>query len=118
MNDGWIGTGRVRARMDGAALEIYVSGLTTQAKYYKIPLREFFRKEFTRISPRYGDFHVHIRMEHIGDPPWMDLDNIAKALLDSVTGAVFHDDHQVSRLLVERRPSDREGLWMRVEAAG
>jgi crossover junction endodeoxyribonuclease RusA len=114
----WTGKGKVRARMEGAALEISVRGLTTQTRYYKVLLREFFRKEFTRISPRYGDFHVHIRMEYEGDPPWMDLDNLAKALLDSVTGAAFHDDSQVSRLLVERVQVDQEGIWMRVEAAG
>ena len=113
----WTGKGKVRARMDGDALEITVAGLTTQAKYYKVLLREFFRKDFTRISPKYGDFHVHIRMEYTGDAPWMDLDNLAKALLDSVTGAAFHDDMQVSRLLVERAASDHEGIWMRVEAA-
>ena len=114
----WTGKGKVRARMEGAALEVSVRGLTTQTRYYKVLLREFFRKEFTRISPRYGDFHVHIRMEYEGDPPWMDLDNLAKALLDSVTGAAFHDDSQVSRLLVERVQVDQEGIWMRVEAAG
>ena len=114
----WTGKGKVRARMEGAALEVSMRGLTTQTRYYKVLLREFFRKEFTRISPRYGDFHVHIRMEYEGDPPWMDLDNLAKALLDSVTGAAFHDDSQVSRLLVERVQVDQEGIWMRVEAAG
>ena len=41
---------------------------------------------------------------------------VAKALLDSVTGNAFADDHQVARLLVERRVGDREGIYMRVEA--
>lgn len=113
----WTGKGKVRARMEGGALEVSVRGLTTQTRYYKNLLREFFRKEFTRISPKYGDFHVHIRMEYEGDPPWMDLDNLAKALLDSVTGAAFHDDSQVSRLLVERVQVQQEGIWMRIVAA-
>jgi hypothetical protein len=110
----WTGKGKVRARMVGPTLEITVAGLTTQTRYYKTLLRDFFRRDFTRISPKYGDFHVHILMTYAGDAPWMDLDNLAKALLDAVTGAAFHDDSQVSRLLVERRVADTEAVWMRV----
>ncbi|MEP7210165.1 MAG: RusA family crossover junction endodeoxyribonuclease [Alphaproteobacteria bacterium] len=109
----WTRSGKVRARLDGAgALEVQVDGLTTQAKYYKPLLREFFRKDFA-VRPRWGDFSAHIVMQFTGDPPHMDLDNLAKALLDSATGAAFHDDSQVARLLVERRREEREGIWMR-----
>ena len=48
----------------------------------------------------------------------MDLDNLAKAMLDSATGAAFHDDSQVARLLVERRASERDGVWMRLAPMG
>ncbi len=110
----WVRSGKVRARLDGAGgLEVQVEGLTTQAKYYKPLLREFFRKEFA-VRPRWGDFSVHIVMEYIGDPPHMDLDNLAKALLDSACGAAFHDDVQVAHLLVERRRGEREGVQMRL----
>ncbi len=116
LND-WTKSGKVRARItDEGALEVRCFGLTTQAKYYKPLLREFFRKDFTPLRPGHGDYAVHIVMEYTGDPPWMDLDNLAKALLDSVSGNVFVDDHQVARLLVERRVGDREGIYMRVEA--
>lgn len=115
----WIRSGKVKARLlaDGA-LEVAVDGLTTQTKYYKPLLREFFRKDFHAARPRWGDFAVHIVMEHVGDPPHMDLDNLAKALLDCAVGAAFHDDSQVARLLVERRVSEREGVWMRLSAIG
>ena len=96
--DDWIKNGKVRARItEEGALEVRCFGLTTQAKYYKPLLREFFRKDFTRLRPGHGDYAVHIVMEYTGDPPWMDLDNLAKALLDSVTGNAFVDDHQVAR---------------------
>ena len=115
--DGWTKAGKVRGRIaEDGALEIRCSGLTTQTKYYKTLLREFFRKEFQPLRPGYGDYAVHIVMEYTGDPPWMDLDNLAKALLDSVTGNAFADDHQVARLLVERRVGEREGIYMRVAA--
>lgn len=117
MSTDWISAGKVRARItaDGA-LEVTCTGLTTQTKYYKTLLREFFRKDFPRLRPGYGDYSVHIMMEHLGEAPWMDLDNLAKALLDSLVGNVFEDDHQVARLLVERREGERDGIWMRAEA--
>ena len=109
----------MRARIDtSGALEVEVDGLTTQAKYYKPLLREFFRKHLTAARPRWGDFEAHIAMEHQGDPPHMDLDNLAKAMLDSAIGTAFHDDAQVARLLVERRPASREGVWMRLSPLG
>lgn len=113
----WIQSGKVRARItEDGALEVTCTGLTTQTKYYKTLLKEFFRKDFPRLRPGYGDYSVHIVMEYAGAAPWMDLDNLAKALLDSLTGNVFEDDHQVARLLVERRSADRDGIWMLAEA--
>jgi Holliday junction resolvase RusA-like endonuclease len=49
-------------------------------------------------------------MEYVGDPPWLDLDNLAKAILDSVKGYAYHDDAQVARLLVERVQGERERI--------
>lgn len=114
MTPGWIGTGKVRARESGQAVEITIEGLTTQAKYYKPLVYEFMRKEWRGSRPAYGDYVVEIRMEHVGDPPWMDLDNLAKALLDAIKGYLFHDDAQVARLLVERHEGERERITIRV----
>ena len=111
----WVGVGRVRAREADGILEIAVEGLTTQAKYYKPLIYEFFRKEWRGSRPSWGEFEVQIRMEYMGDPPWLDLDNLAKALLDSIKGHAFHDDAQVWRLLVERAPGERERITIRVE---
>lgn len=114
----WTRSGKVRARIDGEArLEVEVDGLTTQAKYYKPLLKEFFRKTFVS-RPRWGDVSAEIEMRFTGDPPHMDLDNLAKAMLDSATGAFFHDDSQVARLVVERVRSEREGVWMRLSLIG
>ena len=109
----WIGTGKVRARETGDTVELTIDGLTTQAKYYKPLVYEFMRKEWVS-RPSYGDYTVEILMEHVGDAPWMDLDNLAKALLDAIKGYLFHDDSQVARLLVERREGDRERITLRV----
>jgi len=52
MGDAWTGKGKVRAREIGGGLEITVEGLTTQAKYYKPLVHEFFRKEWRGARPR------------------------------------------------------------------
>jgi hypothetical protein len=111
----WTISGKVRARetADGG-VEVMIDGLTTQARYYKPLVYEFFRKEWRGARPAWGDVAVEIRMEHQGDPPWMDLDNLAKALLDALKGWVFHDDSQVAKLLVERHQGERERITVKV----
>ena len=110
----WTGRGKVRAREADGVLEVVVDGVTTQAKYYKPLLYEFFRKEWRGARPAWGEYAVEIVMDYVGDPPWMDLDNLAKAILDAIKGYVFHDDAQVARLLVERRVGERERIGVRV----
>jgi hypothetical protein len=116
MDDGWVHHGKVRAREADGVIEVVVDGLTTQARYYKPLIYEFFRKVWRGSRPAFGDFAVEIAMEYTGDPPWMDLDNLAKAILDAIKGYVFHDDAQVARLLVERREAERERIVVRVYA--
>jgi len=114
----WEGRGKVRARwLESGALEISVDGLTTQARYYKPLVYEFFRKEF-RVRPRWGDFEIDIRMEHLGEAPALDLDNLAKALLDAIKGFVFFDDAQIARLLAERAPGERDRIHITLRARG
>ncbi len=112
----WEGRGKVRARWRSRdVLEIAVDGITTQARYYKPLVYEFFRKEF-RVRPRWGDFEIDIRMEHLGEPPGVDLDNLAKALLDAIKGFVFFDDVQIARLLAERVAGERDRIHIVVRA--
>ena len=116
MNGLWTGSGKVRARETDAGLELVVDGLTTQAKYYKPLIYEFFRKEWRGARPAWGDHTVEIDMDYVGEPPWLDLDNLAKAILDAIKGYAFHDDAQVARLLVERHPGERERITVTVRA--
>ncbi|HEX4713175.1 RusA family crossover junction endodeoxyribonuclease [Phenylobacterium sp.] len=114
MDDAWIQHGKVRAREAEGVMEVVVEGLTTQAKYYKPLIYEFFRKAWRGSRPSWGEFAVEIRMEYVGDPPWLDLDNLAKAILDAIKGYAFHDDAQVARLLVERAAGERERILVSV----
>ena len=110
----WTQHGKVRAREGDGLMVVEVDGLTTQAKYYKPLIYEFFRKAWRGSGPVWGEFAVEIRMEYVGDPPWLDLDNLAKAILDAIKGYAFHDDAQVARLLVERAPGARERITVSV----
>jgi len=112
--EAWTQHGKVRAREAEGVMEVVVDGLTTQAKYYKPLIYEFFRKAWRGSRPSWGEFAVEIRMEYVGDPPWLDLDNLAKAILDAIKGYVFHDDAQVARLLVERTAGERERITVTV----
>ncbi len=112
MTAAWVGIGKVRAREQCDAVENMIDGLTTQEKYYKPLFYEFMRKEWAS-RPSWGDYTVEIVMEHVGDPPHIDLDNLAKALLDAIKGYLFHDDSQVARLQVERREGERERITIR-----
>ena len=114
MDADWTQHGKVRAREAEGVIEVVVDGLTTQAKYYKPLIYEFFRKAWRGSRPSWGEFAVEIRMEYVGDPPWLDLDNLAKAILDAIKGYAFHDDAQVARLLVERAQGERERITVSV----
>jgi crossover junction endodeoxyribonuclease RusA len=114
VDDAWTQHGKVRAREGEGVVEVVVEGVTTQAKYYKPLIYEFFRKAWRGSRPAWGEFAVEIRMEYVGDPPWLDLDNLAKAILDAIKGYVFHDDAQVARLLVERMEGERERITVTV----
>lgn len=113
----WSGKGKVRAREIEGGVEIAIDGITTQARYYKPLVYEFFRKEFA-IRPRYGEFEVELRMEYVGEVPRLDLDNLAKALLDALKGHVFVDDSQIARLLCERAPGERDRISVKAVKRG
>jgi len=108
----WTGRNKVRAREIAGGVEIAIDGITTQARYYKPLVYEFFRKDFA-LRPRWGDFEVEILMEHLGEAPGLDLDNLAKALLDALKGHVFFDDMQIARLVCERKPGERDRILVR-----
>jgi len=108
----WTGRGKVRAREVDRGVEIAIDGITTQARYYKPLVYEFFRKEFA-TRPRWGEFEVELIMEYVGEVPRLDLDNLAKALLDALKGHVFFDDSQIAKLLCERRAGDRDRITVR-----
>jgi crossover junction endodeoxyribonuclease RusA len=118
VDETWIQHGKVRARETEGGMTLEVDGLTSQARYYKPLIYEFFRKAWRGARPAWGEYAVEIWMDYVGDPPWLDLDNLAKAILDAIKGYAFHDDAQVARLLVQRREGERERIVVAVSRMG
>lgn len=110
----WTGGRRVRWARRGDTLFLRLSEVTSQGRVYKQTLDHFFRHEFRDWRPRYGDFCVEIRLHALAGLPKLDLDNLAKALLDGVKGAVFFDDDQVARLVVERFEAASEEILIAI----
>lgn len=103
----WTGRGKVQARMSGDELNLRVDAVTTQTRRFKSLIGEFFRLEFKRARPKWGPYEVSIEIERAPNSPNHDVDNVAKAVLDALSGVVFHDDSQVERLLVTKVDGDR-----------
>jgi len=55
MDGGWTHHGKVRAREHEGAVEVVVDGLTTQTRYYKPLIYEFFRKAWRGGRPAWGE---------------------------------------------------------------
>jgi len=108
------GRGKVAAAWTGDELVVRVDALTTQTRRFKTLVREFFRTEFRSARPAYGAWAVEILvLQPEGTRGKHDVDNVAKALLDALSGSAFRDDAQVTRLLVEKVDGERARLWVR-----
>lgn len=101
---GWRGRGRVRAARLGDTLVLRFSEIGTRAGRVRSDVTAFFRKEYPHQRPSPMPFEV--RIWAIGLDGRIDVDNIAKACLDALTGPVWRDDSQVQRLSVAKLPAD------------
>ena len=95
------------------SLHLRVDAVTTQSRRFKSLIGDFFRTEFKRVRPKWGPYEVTIIIERTPDSPTEDVDSVAMAVLDALTGVVFHDDSQVERLLVEKVEGDRARVKVR-----
>ncbi|MFP4520168.1 MAG: RusA family crossover junction endodeoxyribonuclease [Oceanicaulis sp.] len=109
----WTGRGKVQAVQLKDSLHVRVDALTSQSRQFKSLIGQFFRTEFNRVRPKYGPYEVVIEIERTPDSPVHDVDNVAKAILDALTGVVFHDDSQVERLHVEKITGERARVKVR-----
>jgi len=104
----------VQASATEGSLNVRVDALTSQSAKFKDLIAAYFRTEFKRVGPKYGAFEIVIEIEHNADSPVHDVDAVARAVVEALTGIVFHDDSQVQRLHVEKVLGER----VRVKVAG
>ena len=107
---GWRGGGRFRiARIDGWTI-LRFAKLSTRRTAFTEALATFFRKERIAGRPSFDAFEVLIRIDTPA-PRWrLDVDNVAKACLDALTGRLWKDDSQVMRLVCEKHDAESERI--------
>ena len=114
---GWRGQGKARVARLSGRLVVRYEGLSTKGSRLQAPIRELFRKDYRHQRPNHGAFSVHIWIESAAQRAKFDIDNVAKACLDALTGVVWHDDSQVQSLVLERLPAARNAITIAIEEA-
>lgn len=109
------GSGKVRVMAgDGASLVI-IDAATTQTRALKKYVSAAVRREAVRVRPHHGPFEVRIWTSVLADKRgYHDVDNIAKAILDALSGVFWQDDRQVVRLISERFEGDANRIAVKV----
>jgi crossover junction endodeoxyribonuclease RusA len=93
--------------------EFYLEEVTSQSRIYKQKLRDLLKLEM-KLTPQEGEFEVSIVIKLNQNLPPIDLDNVAKAVLDGLKANIFFDDDQVMRLEVEKQWWDEELVFVTV----
>ena len=110
---GWRGRGKARiARCDGRIVVRY-HGVSTRGGRLQEPILRLLRRDYRSLRPSYDPFAVTLWIES-PEPDRFDLDNVAKACLDALNGAVWRDDRQVRRLTVEKLLAERPAVTILV----
>lgn len=105
---GWRGRSRIRVARVAGTLVLRLWRVGTKAGKLKSEVSAFFRSEDPGQRPASGPMTVSIWI--VGDAqggrqPRFDVDNVAKACLDALTGPVWIDDSQVQHLSVSKLPA-------------
>ena len=113
-NQAKIDDGKVVGQFGSGFWQFELSQVTSQAKVYKEALHRFFRQSMPLV-PKSGEFEVEICLKVNPNYPAIDVDNVAKAVLDGLKGHVFIDDCQIMRLLVEKEFAISEKIEIAVK---
>lgn len=109
------GRGHVKLISRGEEALILIDGATTQTRTLKKFVSAFMKREAASIRPWFGPFEVRIWTSVMADKRGHhDVDNVAKAVLDSLSGYFWRDDRQVVRLISERFTGAANRIAVRV----
>ena len=107
VKNGFTGRGPVQIAFRGNAALIRIDSATTRTRRLKTLVSAFCRREAGARRPSFAPFSVRIWTSLMQEARGAhDVDNIAKACLDALTGVVWRDDRQVIRLVSERFQGD------------
>lgn len=109
------GAGKVRIHTDGDVAVVIIDAATTQTRVLKKFVAAFVRREAAAIRPWFGPFEVRIWTSVMREKAGAhDVDNIAKAILDALSGVFWRDDRQVVRLVSERFEGEANRIAVRI----
>lgn len=115
------GRGKIKIFHRGDDALIVIDAATTQTRALKKYVSAFVKAEAASVRPWFGPFEVRIWTSVMAEKRGAhDVDNVAKAVLDALSGVFWRDDRQVVRLISERFTGDANRIAVRVRplAAG
>ena len=110
------GAGKVKLFSEGDVALLIIDAATTQTRPLKKFVSAFVRREAKTVRPWFGPFEVMIWTSVMADKPGAhDVDNVAKAVLDALSGVFWRDDRQVVRLISERFEGNANRIAVRIK---
>ncbi len=100
-------SGAILSSMPGDELNLRVDAPTSQTRRFRCLVGEFLRLEFKRDRAPGLTYEVCIRIERPGTEADGDVERVAKAVLDALSGVVCHADSPVHRLSVSKHAGER-----------
>ena len=112
----WKGSASCRfCLVDNQTLFLEIANLTTQRSKLRAVTRDTLVNHGWRKAARYDAYDVAILLTVSSLNRRIDSDNVAKALLDALTGLIWHDDRQIRRLLVEKDEGSGPAIRLRAQ---
>ena len=102
----------------GGRLIVRCLAVTSRGGRLQTPISAFFRKDYKQLRPSFAPFAVTIWVEMTSLKRRLDVDNVAKACLDALTGVTWHDDNQVRRLTVEKLQAEQDAITLDIAPFG